>query len=174
MRILILFRFLSDFVTTVTFQPNERNGQLKKEILITSFHRRPIEWNDIIEWKNKTLKNNYLLFYCFHHFTSSPKKSDIEIKSMQNTILKIMKIILKSIPVIVCGFFVLFMKLCFFLASKNFPILLHFYFSTNLSKNRDSQRFNFFKECYWPNISANDPGSGSKGVDPVFLLFLQR
>ena len=28
---------------------------------------------------------------------------------------------------------------------------------------------------YWPNISANDPdpGSGSKGVDPVFLLFLQ-
>ena len=28
----------------------------------------------------------------------------------------------------------------------------------------------------WPNISANDPdpGLGSKGVDPVFLLFLQR
>ena len=27
----------------------------------------------------------------------------------------------------------------------------------------------------WPNISTNDPnpGSGSKGVDPVFLLFLQ-
>ena len=31
-------------------------------------------------------------------------------------------------------------------------------------------------EAYWPNISANDPdpGSGSKGIDPVFLLFLQR
>ena len=30
--------------------------------------------------------------------------------------------------------------------------------------------------CYGPNISANDPdpGSGSKGIDPVFLLYLQR
>ena len=29
---------------------------------------------------------------------------------------------------------------------------------------------------YWPNISSNDPGPGpgSKGIDPVFLLFLQR
>ena len=28
---------------------------------------------------------------------------------------------------------------------------------------------------YWPNISTNDPdpGSGSKGVDPVFLLFFK-
>ena len=28
----------------------------------------------------------------------------------------------------------------------------------------------------WPNISANDPdpGSGSKGIDPVFLLFLHN
>ena len=28
----------------------------------------------------------------------------------------------------------------------------------------------------WPNIPANDPdpGSGSKGIDPVFLILLQR
>ena len=33
-----------------------------------------------------------------------------------------------------------------------------------------------YKHRHWPNISANDPdpGLGSKGIDPVFLLFFKE